>query len=156
MKKIGIADTMFARIDMAAEALSVIEAEDEDIEVSRYTVPGMKDLPVAAKRLLNDGCDIVLALGWVGKEPVDEQCAHEANLGLLWAELEAATHILKVFFHESETSDLQRQKEIALHRARKHTENAILMLKGPTALTSKAGKGCRQGYEDAGAIKVKH
>lgn len=155
MKKIGVADTMFARVDMAAEALAVIEAKEENFKVSRYTVPGMKDLPVAAKRLLNDGCDIVLAFGWVGKEPVDEQCAHEANLGLIWVEIEAATHILKVFFHESETSDPQRQAEIALHRARKHTENAILMLKGPAALTPRAGKGCRQGYEDAGKIEVR-
>ncbi|PIN73994.1 riboflavin synthase [Candidatus Woesearchaeota archaeon CG10_big_fil_rev_8_21_14_0_10_45_16] len=148
--KIGIADTMFARVDMAKTALQVIGNKHQ---VERYTVPGFKDLPVACKKLIEEyGCDIVIAFGWVGKEDIDEVCAHEANQGLIQAELMTNKHILKVFFHEKETRDEKKQKEIALDRAKKHTENALALLKGKSELTREAGQGKRQGYDDAGEI----
>ena len=63
MKKIGIADTTFARVDMAAFAIGAIK-KNSDAEISRYTVPGFKDLPVACKKLIEeDKCGIVIALG---------------------------------------------------------------------------------------------
>ncbi len=149
--KLGIADTMFARINMAEEALKVMPQE---IEIERYTVPGFKDLPVAAKKLIEEhNCNAVIALGWVGKEDIDETCAHEANLGLIHAELLTNTHILKIFFHEKETSDEQKQKEIAIHRVQEHTKNAIALMKGKTTLTERAGKGIRQGYKNAGELQ---
>lgn len=151
--RIGIADTTFARVDMAAAAIDAIHIENSSIEIERYTVPGFKDLPVAAKKLIEEhSCDVVLALGWVGKEDIDERCAHEANIGLIHAELMTNKHILKVFFHERETPDKEKQKEIALDRARKHAMNALMLLKGKEELVSLAGKGRRQGYEDAGEL----
>jgi riboflavin synthase len=149
--RIGIADTTFARVDMAAAAIEAIRAVNSSVEIERYTVPGFKDLPVAAKKLIEEkGCDIVLAFGWVGKEDIDERCASEANIGLIYAELMTNKHILKVFFHEQETFDEKKQKEIALERARKHALNALALLKG--TLTPSAGKGKRQGYDDAGGL----
>ena len=47
--KIGIADTTFARYDMARVAVEEIESMTSKVEIVRYTVPGVKDLPVAAK-----------------------------------------------------------------------------------------------------------
>jgi len=152
--KIGIADTTFARVDMAAEAIDALRSAT--VELSRYTVPGMKDLPAASVRLLREqGCDLVIALGWVGGKDIDERCAHEANIGLIMAEVQEGKHILKVFFHESEApGDERRQTEIALDRARKHALNALLLRDG-TGLTPFAGQGRRQGYADAGAIEVR-
>jgi len=49
MAKIGIADTTFARYDMAKSAIDEIKKNVSGITIVRYTVPGMKDLPVAAK-----------------------------------------------------------------------------------------------------------
>ncbi len=147
--KVGIADTMFARVDLGAVAMEELVG----VEVERYTVPGFKDLPVACKKLIEEyNCDIVVAFGWVGKEDIDEVCAHEANLGLIQAELMTNKHILKVFFHEKETSDVNEQKKIAIDRARKHTQNALDLLKGKEELSLKAGKGQRQGYDHAGGI----
>ena len=61
MKKIGIADTTFARVNMADFAIKVIKKSKHKIE--RYTVPGIKDLPVACKTLFDEyKCDIVMAL----------------------------------------------------------------------------------------------
>ena len=94
----------------------------------------------------------VLAFGWVGKEDIDETCAHEANLGLIQAELLTNTHILKIFFHEKETSDTKKQKEIAIDRTKKHALNAIALLEGKERLKSNAGKGKRQGYKDTGEL----
>ncbi len=147
--KVGIADTMFARVDLGVVAMEELVG----VEVERYTVPGFKDLPVACKKLIEEyNCDIVVAFGWVGKEDIDEVCAHEANLGLIQAELMTNKHILKVFFHEKETSDVNKQREIAIDRARKHTQNALDLLKGKEELSLKAGKGQRQGYDHAGGI----
>jgi riboflavin synthase len=79
MKRIGIADTTFARSDMAKSAISTIKKE-ASAEIVRYTVPGIKDLPVAAKKLLEEHkCDIVMALGMPGAAAQDKMCAHEAS-----------------------------------------------------------------------------
>jgi riboflavin synthase len=149
--RVAVVDTTFARVDMAREALAELE-RDARVQVERATVPGMKDLPVACKRLLDQGCALALALAWVGGEPIDEQCAHEANLGLQWAQLMTNKHILGVFFHESETRDAARQKHIARERAREHAQNALWLLFAPEELRKRAGTGQRQGGEDVGPL----
>ena len=154
--KVGVADTTFARVDMAREVLQVFDEQRAlwPVETMRVTVPGMKDLPVACKRLLDVGhCDLVLALAWVGGEAIDEQCAHEANLGLQWAQLMTNKHILGVFFHESETRDAAQQARIARDRAREHALNALWMLYAPDELAKRAGTGQRQGGEDVGPLR---
>jgi riboflavin synthase len=152
--RIGVADTTFARIDMGNIAVEELKEKKLMVVIERYTVPGFKDLPVAAKLLIEKyKCDIVIACGWVGKEEVDEVCAHEANTGLIQAELMTNTHILKVFFHEKETDDLEEQKKIATERVRKHALNAVALMKGKESLTPQAGKGLRQGYGNAGGLK---
>ncbi|MFC1704881.1 riboflavin synthase, partial [Nanoarchaeota archaeon] len=44
-KTIGIADTTFAKVDMAKFAIKTIKDNQEGIKIVRYTVPGVKDLP---------------------------------------------------------------------------------------------------------------
>ena len=67
MKLIGIADTTFARVDMGAAAIDELQRTGTGFKVVRYTVPGVKDLPVACKKLIEErGCDIVMALGMPG------------------------------------------------------------------------------------------
>ena len=152
MAKIGIADTMFARFDMGSLAENTIKENKPAAEIVRYTVPGVKDLAVASKKLIEENkCDIVLALGMVGKQPLDEQCAHEANLGLIQAELLTNKHIIKVFVHQQEGDD-EKLKSIFEDRTKKHTINAIKLLDGKTTLTEFAGKGKRQGGPDAGSL----
>ena len=103
MARIGIADTTFARYDMAKEAMDAIKREAGGISVVRRTVPGVKDLPVACKKLLEeDGCDMAIALGMPGREEKDKVCAHEASSGIIYAQLLTNRHILEVFVHEDE------------------------------------------------------
>ena len=52
--KLGIADTTFARADMFQFVKKAVEDSEESIKLERYTVPGVKDLPVAAKKLLEE------------------------------------------------------------------------------------------------------
>ena len=64
MKRIGIADTTFARYDMAKSAVDELKSNATGFKIVRYTVPGIKDLPVACKKLFEEqDCDIVMALG---------------------------------------------------------------------------------------------
>jgi len=51
--KIGIADTNFARYDMARAAIKELK-RGCSAEIVRYTVPGVKDLPVASKILIEE------------------------------------------------------------------------------------------------------
>jgi len=153
MKKIGIADTTFARVDMASFAIELIE-KNSDARIIRYTVPGFKDLPVACKKLIEeDKCDVVIAFGMAGKMPIDKQCAHEASLGLQQAQLMANKHILEVFVHMDEAKSEKDIYKIAKNRAEKHALNALALLKSKTELTKFAGMGKRQGREDEGPIK---
>src|SRR3989338_8576953 len=154
MAKIGIADTTFSRINMAEFALDVIKKSSRH-QIERYTVPGMKDLPVACKILLEKyNCDIVMALGMAGPKPIDKQCSHEASLGIQAAQLMANRHIMEVFVHADEADNDRELYLIAKNRTEKHALNAIELLKGREALAKYAGMGKRQGKEDQGPIKI--
>ncbi|MGD0085168.1 MAG: riboflavin synthase [Acidimicrobiales bacterium] len=156
MDRIGIVDTMFARLDLggyAADELRACEGYGERFEVVRRTVPGFKDLAVACKRLIEiDRCAIVVALGMPGRAAIDQVCAHEASQGIMMAQLLTSTHILEVFVHENEEEDPVKLVPVGEDRARKHARNAYWMLYEPEQLARRAGQGIRQGYGDAGPI----
>ena len=155
MAKIGIADTTFARYDMAKSAIDEIKKNVSGITIVRYTVPGMKDLPVAAKKLIEEQeCDIVMAFGMPGKADKDKVCAHEASQGIIRAQLMTNKHIIEVFVHEDEAETDKELAKLMDRRAREHALNVINILFYPDRLTKMAGTGQREGYEDAGAVGV--
>ena len=154
--KIGIVDTMFARVDMAWFAVDEITRKYPGTALVRSTVPGIKDLAAGVVILdKKESCDAYLALGMVGKEPIDNQCAHEASIGIQMAKLQMKKHIVEVFVHESEGKSEQDLYSIFEDRTRKHSVNAVLLASDPSSLHSFAGKGVRQGRKDAGPISKK-
>ena len=154
IKKIGIADTMFARVDMFEIAKQAIDDSMEELKIERYTVPGVKDLPVATKLLIEKyDCDIVLALGMPGDKPIDKTCAHEASQGIIKTQLMTNTHILEVFVHIDEEDNDKKLYEITKNRTYDHTMNAIALLKGKEKLSKYAGLGIRQGKTSVGRIE---
>ncbi|MHC1624752.1 MAG: riboflavin synthase [Methermicoccaceae archaeon] len=153
MPRVGIADTTFARVDMGRVAIEEI-TKHISVDIKRITVPGVKDLPVACKRLIeNMGCDIVMALGMPGSKPIDKTCAHEASTGIIMAQLMTNTHILEVFVHEDEAKDEKELVWLAEQRAREHALNLVKMLSKPWLLEREAGQGMREGFEDVGPAK---
>jgi len=154
MKRVGIADTTFARYDMAKAAIDELK-KHASVKIERYTVPGMKDLPVAAKKLIEErGCDIVMAFGMPGPTEIDKMCAHEASLGLIAVQLLTSKHVIEVFVHEDEAKDEKELAWLAERRAREHALNVVKLLFMPEELTKYAGKGLRQGFEDVGPLRV--
>jgi len=150
--RIGIADTTFARVDMGKIAIDELR-KICSLPYVRYTVPGIKDLPVAAKKLIEEkGCEIVIALGMPGPKPIDKQCAHEASLGLILAQLMTNKHIIEVFVHEDEAKDEKELLMITENRVREHVRNAVDLLLNPKRLQKLAGTGQRQGFPDVGPI----
>ncbi len=153
MKKIGIADTTFARYDMAKDAIDEIKKSSTGIKILRITVPGIKDLPVACKKLVEEeGCDICMAFGMPGPDPKDKVTAQVASQGIVTAQLLSNTHILEVFVHEDEAKG-KELIELCKKRAREHAQNLIRMLFRPEQMTKRAGTGQREGFEDAGPLK---
>jgi riboflavin synthase len=154
MKKIGIVDTTFARYDMGKAAIDELKSNSTGFKVIRYTVPGIKDIPVACKRLFEENdCDIIIALGMPGSKPIDKQCAHEASTGIIKTQLLCNKHILEVFVHEDEGKDEKELAWLADNRAREHAINALNMLFNPEELIRNAGKGLREGFEDMGSLR---
>ena len=154
MKRIGIADTTFARVDMGKSAIDELKAQTPHIKIIRYTVPGIKDLPVACKKLFEEqNCDLVMALGMPGKQPIDKQCAHEASTGLIQVQLLCNKHVIEVFVHEDEAENENELAWLATQRSREHAINVIDLLFHPEKLTKQAGSGLREGFTDAGPIK---
>ncbi|MBI4167442.1 MAG: riboflavin synthase [Candidatus Aenigmarchaeota archaeon] len=152
--RIGVVDTMFARVDMGKYAVEELNKYG-DVDIVRVTVPGMKDLAVACKKLLDGDCDVCLAIAMVGAHKLDEVCAHEANMGIMQAQLMTNKHVLGVFVHEIEADNEKDLYDICVDRATKHARNAYLIVAKPEELTKNAGAGRRQGRADAGRLVVK-
>ena len=151
--KIGIADTTFARVNMGAVAIDEIRRY-ATVRIERYTVPGIKDLPVACKKLFEErGCDLVMALGMPGGKDKDKLCAHEASQGLQLAMLMTNKHIIEVFVHEDEAKDDRELAWLLEQRTREHAVNAVKLLLYPKELERDAGTGQRQGFSDAGPAR---
>jgi len=150
---IGIADTTFARADMAKHAISELKG-NASVKIERYTVPGIKDLPVACKKLVEErSCDIVMAFGMPGSDPKDKICAHEASQGIIMAQLMTNAHVIEVFVHEDEAPNDREFAALAEARAREHALNVVKLLFKPEKLEREAGTGQRQGYADAGPAR---
>jgi riboflavin synthase len=158
MESFGVVDTMFARYDMGGAALAELEScpgFGEKFTVIRQTVPGFKDLAVAAKVLIEQhGCSIVVALGMPGRADVDKVCAHEASQGLMQAQLMTSTPILEVFVHEDEASEPEALAMVFENRSRDHARNAYWMRFEPEQLIARAGQGIRQGFGHAGPLNL--
>ena len=154
MKHIGIVDTSFSRYDMAAAAIDELRRQGGGFVVDRYTVPGIKDLAVGARILFDRGCDLVMALGMVGSQPVDKDCALAADFGLQIVQAQLGKHILGVMVHEEETSTEAELAELFDRRTREHAVNAYDLLFHPAAIRARAGTGQREGFADAGPLRV--
>ncbi len=151
--KIGFSETTFARFDMASAALDQIKGQVANITFVRRIVPGIKDLPVASKKLIEEeGCELVMAFGMPGPEDIDKICAHEASTGLIHAQLMTNTHIIEVFVHEDEGLDKKDLKVLAENRAREHADNVVKMLFKPEKFRREVGMGMREGRENKGPL----
>jgi riboflavin synthase len=151
--RVGIADTTFARVNMGAIAIDELK-KHTSVAIERVTVPGIKDLPVACKKLIEERrCEIVMALGMPGSQEKDRVCAHEASQGLIMCQLMTNTHIVEVFVHEDEAKDDRELAWLAEQRTREHAENAVKLVLYPRELEKDAGTGQRQGFPDAGPAR---
>ncbi|MDO9324241.1 MAG: riboflavin synthase [Methanoregula sp.] len=151
--KVGVADTTFSRVNMGAIAIDELR-KHASVAIERSTVPGIKDLPVACKKLIEERhCDIVMALGMPGGKEKDRLCAHEASQGLITCQLMTNTHIIEVFVHEDEAKDGKELAWLAEQRTREHAVNTIKLILRPRDLENEAGTGQRQGFEDAGPAR---
>ncbi len=148
---IGIVDTTFARVDMARYAIEEIQSINPKAIIRRITVPGFKNTPWAAKKLIDDGCDGVLVLGWIGKSLTDKITYAVASIGLILLQIETGKLIIDVTVHEDESENERELYNIAIDRTRKHARNLVMLLQDRD-LTKYAGKGLRQGRPDVGPI----
>jgi riboflavin synthase len=147
----AVVDTTFSTVDMGAIAADTLRglgiANDR---IHRVTVPGFKDLAVACKRLIEQGCAVAVACGMPGPEPIDKACAHEASLAIGQAQLMVSTHILEVFVHMDEAKTDAQLVAICRNRVAEHAVNAYWLVEKPGELAARAGTGQRQGFADIG------
>ena len=153
MKKIGVVDTTFARVDMAGYAVRALKGRGTGFSVVRETVPGIKDLPVACRRMFLEGADLCLALGMPGKAEYDRTCAHEASLGLMFTSVLEAKPVVECFVFEGEAGGPKELASLARRRAEEHALNAYSLLFRRRELARRAGEGLRQGFRDAGPVR---
>jgi riboflavin synthase len=140
---------------MAAAAIDELRKQGGGYVVERYTVPGIKDLAAGARILFDRGSDLVMALGMVGRQPVDKDCALAADVGLQFVQAWVGKHILGVMVHEEEASDEASLARLFDRRTREHAVNAYDLLFRPDALRARAGTGQREGFADAGPLRVR-
>ncbi len=139
---------------MAASAADELRKQGGGYEILRYTVPGIKDLAAGAKVLFDRGADLVMTLGMVGRQTVDKDCALAADFGLQMVQATTGKHIIGVMVHEEEAADEAKLAWLFDRRTREHAVNAYDLLFRPDAIRSRAGTGQREGYPDAGPIRL--
>lgn len=153
MKRIGVADTTFARVDMGKAAVAELRATGTGFRVERLTVPGIKDLPRASLELFGRGCDLVIALGSPGPLPVDKSSAQVASTGLMEVQVKTGKPLLEVFVHADEAKDDRELAWLCESRAKAHARHAYEMLFFPERLSRRAGQGVRQGFSSEGPAR---
>jgi riboflavin synthase len=140
---------------MGTAAQEELKGLGEGFRIVHRTVPGVKDLPVACKRLIEEeSCDLAMALGMLGPQAVDKQTALVADIGLQGVQLATNTPILGVFVYEEEAKDDEELAWLAARRTREHARNAYNMLFRPEVLRQNAGTGQREGFDDAGPLET--
>jgi len=154
-QRVGIVDTMFARVDMYPFVLEAFKDAGWKPEIVRRTVPGVKDMPVEALGMLNGGCDIVITLAMGGGAQVDYTCVHESCASLQQVMLMTGKHVVDVVVHRNEAKNDAKLLSICRNRAYKHAINTYWLLNRPEELTKRAGTGERQGFENEGPVKAK-
>jgi riboflavin synthase len=140
---------------MASAAVDELRKQGGGFIIDRYTVPGIKDLAAGARILFDRGCELVLALGMVGRQPVDKDCALAADVGLQFVQARLGKHILGVMVHEEEASTEAELARLFDRRTREHAVNAYDLLFRPGAMRARAGTGQREGFADAGPLGVR-
>ena len=157
MKKIGVADTTFARVDMARYAIRTLEEQGTGFRIVRRTVPGLKDLPVACRQLFRgEHADLCLALGMPGPAELDRTSAEVASMGLMMTGVLEAKPIIECFVYETEARSPAELETLARRRAEEHAINAYAILFRPQQLARHAGEGLRQGFPDVGPVRRSH
>jgi len=139
---------------MATSAVEELRKQGRGYEILRYTVPGIKDLAAGARILFDRGADLVLTLGMVGRQTVDKDCALAADFGLQMVQATTGKHIIGVMVHEEEAGDEAKLAWLFDRRTREHAINAYDLLFRPDAIRARAGTGQREGYPDAGRIRM--
>jgi riboflavin synthase len=139
---------------MASAAIDELHRQGGGFEVVRYTVPGIKDLAAGARILFDRGCDLVIALGMVGRQTVDKDCALAADFGLQMVQAQLGRHVIGVMVHEEEADDDEGLARLFDRRTREHAVNAYDLLFRPERIRSRAGTGQREGYADAGPLTL--
>ena len=75
-------------------------------------------------------------------------------MAIQWAMLATNRHILEVFVHEDEAKDDGQLAFLMDRRTREHAQNAHWMILDPQKLSEQAGQGLRQGFDDAGPVRL--
>ena len=152
--RIGVIDTTFSNIDTASIAIKEIKRLANQVTIRRYTVPGLRDIPLACKILIErEKCGIVLATGMVSRKGAEKQVENQAVQGIMMVQLQTGRHVITAFFDEHETRDKTKLYTIVVDRVRKHAQNSLKLLAVPESLTDFAGLGLRQGGKDVGQIR---
>ena len=154
MKIIGVVDTTFARYDMGRSAIDELRSNGTGFTINRYTVPGIKDIPVACEVLFKEGADIIIALGMPGKMPVDKISAQTASNGIMNVQTKWGRHVIEVFVNEDEARDEKELAWLMDMRSREHAKNVLTLLFNRQKMTEYAGQGLRQGFPDVGSVEV--
>ena len=136
MLTIGIADTTFARYNMGRAAIDEIQ-KNVSVKIKRVTVDEDDTGPLACDRLVVGEVALQgdVAVLVVDRLRVEFRFAHGRR-------------------HENEGKD---EKELAFlmdRRTREHALNVIKLLFKPDKLIQEAGTGQRQGFEDAGPLRM--
>ena len=134
-------------VDVASSLRQLIDQKTAGVEMARFTVPEVGKIPIAVKRLFQEGCSIVIVFATVESEQREQMAIAYSKTLDVEIEFGKFAFFATVFDDEWDTQEeLGKAVDAKLGEA---VELGLTMLMQPGALAKMIGK---RGKESAGSV----
>lgn len=127
--RIGFVDCSANKLDAYEIVVQALESKTSDVSISRETAPGLLKVPVAVKRLFNEGVDSCLVfLTASSEETTSIDLLHEK---LIDVEVSSAKYAFLCIVFDDEWHTPSQMEEVIVRKLAQAIEEVVKMTRAP-------------------------
>lgn len=136
--RIGFVDCVANIYDAAEQARAELAARIAGADMARFTAPAYEKIPVAVKKLFDQGCEVVVV--FIAASAEQEEAVAFAEQQASGVEISAGKFALFCTLFDSEWSSDEEMQQLAQERLKATIETAVKLLTNPQQLAQDIGK----------------